>query len=104
MAKEYKHTFELIKAEAGITENGVVALMNHPVGDMSYISSTIVHLHIKDGEVRSYDVIHNGTTNTNWVEDFTGMHPTLIWAWVTAPDPINFYGTPETRSAANIYT
>jgi len=104
MIKEYRYNFERIKSVADISKNGVVALMNFPKGDNSYMKSNIVHLHIKDGEVRNYDIVHTSDNNSNWVEDFTGMNGALIWAWLTAPDPINFYGDVEERTAANIYS
>jgi hypothetical protein len=32
------------------------------------------------------------------------MNAALIWVWLNAPNAMNFYGDPEDRTAANIYT
>ncbi len=103
MTKEYTYNFQRIKCLEDIIKDGMVALMNNPLGDNSYLKSTIVHLHIKDDKVRSYDIIHTSDNNSDWVEDFTDMTTVLIWAWLMDPDPTNFYGSAEERTAANIY-
>ena len=104
MAKEYKYNFQRVNHMRDITTDGVVALMNHPEGDNSYLKSTIVHLHMKDGKVRNYDIIHTSINNSTWVEDFIDMSPALIWAWLMEPNAVNFYGDAEERTVANIYT